>query len=170
MQAASESVTSLSIARHAVQFILHRAVEASPDRCCGVIGLSNSLVSKAAALPNSASNTLHHCEIGAHHAAGSSENSDLRHIAEQWRKCGITQCGTFFTTTDGEAPAVSELKQFEALLKREVPELSNAPITHLALMLNTAGCLEAFAYQIHQDLAVPVTLILEEDGQQQKNG
>jgi len=170
MQSASEPVTSLSIARHALQSVLHRAVEASPDRCCGIIGLNNSLISKAAALPNSASNTLDDCEIGAHPAAGNSENCDLRHMAEQWRECGITQCGTFFTTKNGEAPAISELKQFEALLKREIPELFGMPITHLALMLNTAGCLEAFAYQIHQELPVPVTLILEEDGQQQKNG
>ena len=61
-------------------------------------------------------------------------------------------------------------QQFEDLLKREIPELAGTPITHLALMLNTAGCLEVFAYQIHQGLPVPVTLILEEDGQQQKNG
>ncbi len=170
MQATSEPVTSLSIARHVVQSVLHRAVETSPDRCCGIIGLSNSLISRAATLPNSASNTLHHCEIAAHHAAGDSESCDLRHIAEQWRACGITQCGTFFTTADGETPIISELEQFEALLKREVPELTGTAITHLALILNRAGCLEAFAYQIHQGLPVPVTLILEEDGQQQKNG
>ena len=170
MQAASEPVTSLSIARHAVQFILYKAVEALPDRCCGIIGLSNSLISKAATLPNSASNSLHHCEIGAHHATGDSESCDLRHIAEQWSAQGITQCGTFFTTIDGEIPVISELEQFETLLKREIPELSGTPITHLALILNRAGCLEAFAYQIHQGLPVPVTLILEEDGQQQKNG
>lgn len=170
MPAVSKPVTSLSIARHAVQFILHRAIEALPDRCCGVIGLSNSLISKALALPNSASDTLHHCETGAHYAAGDSENCDLQHIAEQWSACGITQFGTFFTATGDETPTISELEQFEAVLKREAPELAGSPITHLALMLNTAGCLEVFAYQIHQGLPVAVTLILEEDGQQRKNG
>jgi hypothetical protein len=169
MQAISEPVTSLSIARHTVQFILRRAVETSPDRCCGVIGLSNSLISRASTLPNNASDTLHHCKIAAHHTAGDSENCDLQHITEQWRACGITQCGTFFTTTNGEAPAILELEQFEAVLKREVPELAETPITHLALILNKAGCLEVFAYQIYQGLTVPVTLILEEDGQQRKN-
>ncbi|MDT8376012.1 MAG: hypothetical protein RQ867_04645 [Mariprofundaceae bacterium] len=167
MQAVSKPVTSLSIARHALQSVLHRAVEASPDRCCGVIGLSNSLIRKALTLPNSASDTLHHCEIGADHAAAASESCDLRHIAEQWRKSGITQFGTFFTATDEAVPAVSELEQFEAVLKRDIPELPDMPIIHLALMLNTAGCLEAFAYQIHQGLPVAVALILEEDGQQQ---
>jgi len=170
MQAVSEPVTSLSIARHAVQSVLHRAVEVSPARCCGIIGLSNSLITKAVAITNSATNTIDHCEIVAHPDSEEIENSDLRHIFEQWKKEGITQYGTFFTIAGGDGPAISELLQFEAALKKAIPDLSDAPIIHLALMLNRAGCLEAFAYQIHQGLPVPVTLMLEEDGQQQKNG
>jgi len=170
MQAALKPVTHLSIARHALQFILHSAVEASPNRCCGMIGLRNTLICKAAALPNNASDSLHHCEIAVHSDVKTSQSCDLQHTAAKWKADGIVMFGSYFTATDEETPKVSELRQFETALKSALPELSSRPITHLALMLNTAGCLEAFAYQIHQGSVVPVTLILEEDGQQQKNG
>jgi len=169
MQAASKHITSLSIARHAVQFILHSAMDASPDRCCGIVGLNGTLISRAVALPNRASDTIRDCELAVHSGIERSKNCDLQHIADEWRDADISISGTYFTGT-GEVPDISELKKFENALTEKLPTLSSTPFTHLVLMLNTAGCLEAFAYRIDNGSLLPITLVLEEDGQQQKNG
>ena len=170
MQSVPEPVTSLSIARHAAQFILYTAANTAPDRCCGIIGLNNTLITRAFALPNRASDTLHHCEIGAHPAVEDSTIRDLRHMADQWSESDTVLSGTFFTAKGDVTPAISEITRLEAALKQAIPELTTTPITHLALVLNTAGCLEAFAYQIHHNALVSIPLMLEEDGQQHKNG
>jgi len=162
MPDSSESVISLSIARHAVQFILRLALDAEPKRCFGLIGhqKSASTISHAASLP----------DIGTEKYANAIlKNRDLQHILKKWTAQEIRPCGIFFTTENGTLPDNADIKKLEDSLKKSIPEFIGKPIIYLPLMLNTAGCLEAFAYLIGKDSFVSTALILEEDGQQREN-
>ncbi|MDX8403935.1 MAG: hypothetical protein R8K54_05960 [Mariprofundaceae bacterium] len=162
MPDSSESVTSLSIARHAVQFILRLALDAKPKRCFGLIGQkSASTISHAASLP----------DVGTEKYANEIlKNRDLQHILEKWTAQKIRPCGIFFTTENGKVPDYADMKKLEDSLKKSIPEFIGKPIIYLPLMLNTAGCLETFAYLIGKGSLVSTPLILEEDGQQRENG
>lgn len=162
MSDSSEPVTSLSIARHALQFILRLALDADPKRCFGLIGQkSASTISHSASLP----------DIGTEECANEIfNNSDLQHTLEKWSAQGITPCGIFLTTENGAIPDYSDIEALEESIKKSIPELSDNPIIYMPLMLNTAGCLEAFAYSIDKNSLTAIPLMLEEDGQQRENG
>ena len=158
----TEPVTSLSIARHALQFILRLALDAEPKRCFGLIGQKNgSIINHAASLPDIGTGEF---------ANGIFKNSDLQHILKKWTTQEITPCGIFFTTENGEIPDRSEMEKLGKSLIKSIPEFVEKPVIYMPLMLNTAGCLEAFAYLISNDSLNAVPLILEEDGQQRENG
>ncbi len=156
-----EAVTSLSIARHTVQFILFSALDANPKQCCGLIGQHESTISHAVLLPD--------IKL-VHSAKHIFQNSDLQHTLKHWKEQGVTPCGIFFTTVNGKVPAYSELKKSENFFKKTMAEFTEKPFIHMPLMLNTAGCLEAFSYRLGKDALLSIPLILEEDGQQIKNG
>ncbi|MES0372309.1 MAG: hypothetical protein ABUK11_08525, partial [Mariprofundaceae bacterium] len=130
----SEPVTSLSIARHALQFILRLALDAEPKRCIGLIGHKNSsTITHTASLP----------EIGTGECANEIfKNSDLQHTLEKWTADQITPCGIFFTCKNGEIPDYSAIAALEKSLLNSIPELTKSPVIYMPLMLNTAGCLE----------------------------
>jgi len=155
-------VASVSIARHAVQFILRSALAAGSVRCFGLIGRQNGLtINHATTLPvNGMAQSVEQMF----------ESCDLQHTLAAWSEQAITPCGIFFATENGEIPAPDELKRVEAALAKRAPAFAAIPLIHMPLLLNTAGCLEAFAYQIRADSLVSIPLLLEEDGQQAKNG
>lgn len=158
----SKPVASLSIARHALQFILRLALDAEPKRCFGLIGQkSTSIIDHAASLPDIGTGKFANLIF---------KNSDLQHTLKEWAKQEITPCGIFFTTENGEIPDYSDMKNLDDSLKKSMPDFIRKPVIYIPLMLNTAGCLEAFAYLIGKDSLTAVPLILEEDGQQRENG
>jgi len=158
----SKPVTSLPIARHTLQSILRTAIDAEPAQCIGIIGKKNSLTINQAA-------PIHYAE-GEKCADRIHKNSDLQHILELWKTEGIMPCGIFFTVESGEITDQAELEKLDAEFRKAAPHSTgDAPIL-MPLMLNTAGCLEAFAYHIDRNSLIPIPLTLEEDGQSVKNG
>jgi hypothetical protein len=153
----SESITSLSIARHTVQLILRSALDAEPMRCFGLIGRKNeSTISHTAPL------AIMGIQQSAAHVL---KNCDLQHILERWDKQSVVPCGLYFTTENGELPQIKELESYEKALTSASASLPGSALIHMPLMLNTAGCLEAFTYQLHENALVSIPLTLEEDGQ-----
>lgn len=158
----SKPVTSLSIARHTLQAILRTAIDAGESPCIGVIGRKNEL-------------TINHAvpitDAGREECADHpSKNSDLRHTLEAWKREKIVPCGIYFTVENDEIPDQSEFERLKAGLEEAVPELAGSMVILMPLMLNTAGCLEAFAYSFHRNSPISIPLTLEEDGQSTKNG
>ncbi len=162
MSDTSEPVTPLSIARHAVQFMLHSALNADPRPCFGLIGRKKgATINHAAPLP---------CTGAVQCAEQAFTDSNLQQTLEEWAAREITPCGLFFTIQDDRIPDCAKLERLAAVIKQAAPELAEKSFVYMPLALNTAGCLEAFAYQIRNDSLIPVPLILEEDGQETKNG
>jgi hypothetical protein len=156
------AVTSLSIARHTAQFILRCAIDAGSSQCSGLIGRKESIViNRAAPLPviGSSQSAVKHFSI-----------CDLKHTGQNWLEQAISPCGIFFSTDDGTIPSLEDLKLLENGFIETIPSYEKGPVILMPLLLNTAGCLEIFAYQILNETLLPIPLLLEEDGQQAKNG
>jgi len=152
-----EPATSLSIARHTLQFILRTALESDSNPCCGLIGCCEpSTIDHAMPL-----STTGMAEFGDF----PQQDCDLQHMAAKWHSADVKPCGTFFKSERNKAPAAATLHRHETAVKKAFPELAQAPLIHLSLMLNTAGCLEAFAYAVDGDSVSQIPLLLKEDGQ-----
>lgn len=158
----SKPVTSLSIARHTLQSILRTAIDAEPASCIGVIGCKNGLtINQAVPITDAGEEE---CAVHLY------KNSDLQHTLKAWKREEIMPCGIFFTVENGETADQAELERLKAEFKKAVPELADSRIILMPLMLDTAGCLEAFAYCLHRNVPISIPLMLEEDGQRAKNG
>lgn len=160
------TVSSISIARHAVQFMLRAAMEADPASCFGLIG-RNTKGEKGCTITHSSPFGLFRTPED---AAGLLANSDLQHMLKNWSTEGIAPCGIYFSTQNGIMPELSELQSLQNSVTTLVPIDADSCFILLPLLLNTAGCLEAFAYQIHDESLLSIPLQLAEDGQQAKNG
>jgi hypothetical protein len=95
---------------------------------------------------------------------------DLQHTLDSWQQQAIEPCGIYFSTENGTMPELAELKTMENALQEKVPACTGKVLILMPLMLNTAGCLEAFTYVINDETLLSVPLLLAEDGQQAKNG
>jgi len=169
-----EPNTSISIARHTVQFILRHALDAKTSSCLGLIGRkplphNDSAICYAVPITTSGASNFASTPI---------ENSDIQHTMQLWHQEEVQVCGSYFTTESGLAPDSAQFDQLLIFLDQTLQTvLANhyskppiSPLIHLPLLLGTAGCLEAFAYQITGEKPCPVPLLLAEDGQQAKNG
>jgi len=153
--------TSLSIARHTAQFILRAAMDAGSGYFFGLIGRTHSsTIDHATPLAQSESGEF--VEILSH-------NRDLKHTIENWLNAGIEPCGIYFISGSDEIPASRGMRQNEKDFTNCFPHSPETPVIHMPLMLNTAGCLEAFAFILDGDTARSVPLLLEEDGQESVN-
>jgi len=170
MSHACESLISISIARHTVQFMLRHALDAKASPCFGLIGRktlshNGSTILYAAPIATSGADNF---------AVSLLENSDIKHTTQRWQQKEIDVCGSYFTTEKGQVPEIEKLISLEQNLKAALTNhLSEPPassLIHMPLLLGTAGCLEAFAYQIKSDQLCSIPLLLAEDGQQAKNG
>ena len=95
---------------------------------------------------------------------------DLKHTLEKWHQQAIEPCGIYFSTGNGNMPEFGELKLLQEELQKSVPIFTGKPVILMPLMLNTAGCLEAFTYILAKESFISIPLLLAEDGQQTKNG
>lgn len=162
----SKSASSISIARHTVQFILRCAMDAEPGQCFGLIGRktiepNGPTITHAApqvGFGTTKSAVQHLCEC------------DLKHTLEKWQQQAIEPCGIFFSTKNGNMPELNELKSMEDILQKKIPTCADKAWILMPLMLNTAGCLEAFTYILAKESLISIPLLLVEDGQQTKNG
>lgn len=161
MSERSEPITSHSIARHTVQSILHSAVQADSGACFGIVACGRDSVINHAVPLESRDSAATFAEL----LAG---NSDLQHTVKLWRTQGILPCGAYFIS-DIFPPSAGELEAYEAALGNAFPELVARRLTHIVLKLNTAGCLEAFAFSLAGGKACPIPLTLLEDGQETQN-
>jgi len=166
----SKNVSSISIARHAMQFILRSAIDALPAHCFGLIGQEMDRKT----LGHKSFTVTHTSPQAAFGTAKSASqhliNCDLQHTIENWQQQAITPCGIYFSTENGTIPEIEELKSIEREFLKQFPATAESTPLLIPLMLNTAGCLEAFAYLIEGETLRSVPLLLVEDGQQAKNG
>ena len=153
-----------------MQLILRSAIDALPAHCFGLIGqetgrktLGHNSFTVTHTSPQATFGT-------AKSAAQHLINCDLRHTLENWQQQSILPCGIYFATENGTIPEIEELQSIEReFLKRVSVSAESSPLL-MPLMLNTAGCLEAFAYRVEGKTLRSVPLLLVEDGQQTKNG
>jgi len=170
MPANSNNVSSISIDRHTMQFILRSAIDALPARCFGLIGQESGRKAEG-----HKSFTITHTSPQAAFGAAKSAaqhliNCDLQHTLESWQQQSILPCGIYFSTENGKLPEVEALQSIEREFLKKVPACAESAPVLMPLMLNTAGCLEAFAYLMEGKTLQSVPLLLAEDGQQTKNG
>ncbi len=162
----SKNVSSISIARHTVQFILRSAMDTQPARCFGLIGRKPSALRDLTithATPQAVFGTTKS-------AARQLADCDMQHTLEDWQQQAIELCGIYFSTENGIMPEPGVLTAMENELRKKAPACSEKNLILMSLMLNTAGCLEAFTYILKDETLIPVPLLLAEDGQQTKNG
>jgi len=162
----SKNVSSISIARHTVQFILRSAIDAQPACCFGLIG-RNLLEQNGFTIVHASP----HAAFGmAKSAAQHLADCDLQHMLDNLQQQAIEPCGIYFSTKNGSMPALAELKAMKSDLQKIAPACTEKALILMPLMLNTAGCLEAFTYVIDDETVLSIPLLLAEDGQQTKNG
>lgn len=166
MSDTSKTVSSISIARHTAQFILRCAMDALPTQCFGLIG-RKALETKDCTIAHAAPQAAFGMTKS---AAQYFSECDLKHTVENWQKQAIEPCGIYFSTESGNMPGLNELKPMQNELQKWVPAFAGKPMILMPLMLNTAGCLEAFTYIISDETLLSIPLLLAEDGQQTKNG
>ena len=166
MSDTSNIVSSISIARHTVQFMLRAAIEADPATCFGLIG-QNTKGENGSVITHSSPLGLFRTPED---AAGLLANSDLQHTLKEWSTQGITPCGIYFSTPKGILPGLNELQSLQNRACELLSSDSESRFILIPLLLNTAGCLEAFAYHIHNESLLSIPLQLAEDGQQANNG
>jgi len=141
-------------------------MDAQPARCFGLIGrkpLEQNSLTITHASPQAVFGTA---KSDAQHFS----DCDLQHTLERWQQQVIEPCGIYFSTENGTMPELAELKAMEIELQKKVPACTGKALILMPLMLNTAGCLEAFTYVINEKTLRSVPLLLAEDGQQAKNG
>lgn len=141
-------------------------MDALPARCFGLIGRETlgkngftiARAASQAAFGTTKSAAQHICEC------------DLQHTVANWQQQGIEPCGIFFSAEGGNLPELDELKSMQHELQKKIPSSAGDACILMPLMLNTAGCLEAFSYIIAEESLLSLPLLLAEDGQQAKNG
>lgn len=138
---------TLSIERHAVQYILHASLDGSGNACTGVIGCRhNGIISHAVVVSDM-------------------QPDALITACNNWQQQGISPCGTFSASDESDTPDLEEVAELHTLLRQTCRHSSTGEALHLLVSLNTKGCLETQAFRLEEGQVVTIPLVLLEDGQ-----
>ncbi|MFQ5581502.1 MAG: hypothetical protein ACE5F3_02610 [Mariprofundaceae bacterium] len=154
MPYSATSATPLSIARHPLQCILHEAMSAQPECCCGLFACENGTVFATASIINRARRLKDDCDM---------DIQDIRTQLHRWRQQGVHFCGIYHASSAGRIPNVAFMEKLEHTVKKAAPEETEHDIVHLLLALDTEGRLEVHAFYCRQGTAIEITLALEDD-------
>jgi len=141
--------SGLLIVRHAVQALLHRVLNAAPQRICGLMGGRNNIVE-----------VVYPCNQN-HPVSGCIENA-----MQSWKSEGMSPLAIYASsaspddTTDilhGEA-----LRNIAGTDAAAIARLRQLPL--LLVRLDIKGRLEAILYAISPAGKIELPLVLQEDG------
>lgn len=150
--------TSVSIARHAVQAMLHHALETRPGPCCGLLaGKCDDILMTAPFA----------CKGGDPTGNDGLRVGDLEHTLQEWKQRGMALVGVYRSFSEHEEIGPGAFTAVQDMLQEKSSAHGNAPgqWLHLAVLLDTEGRLEIDAYQARDGQWTEVPLLLYEDGE-----
>jgi len=140
--------SSLSITRHAIQFIWHTVLQNNNTHAFGILG-------------SEVIGSIHHAID-----ANMDHGDELNHIAQTWQHANINICGIFQCSK----PTLESIKTTQQALSTSFKLPHDSPFLIVQIILDTKGCLEAEVWLYRDNHLECMPFIMTEDGQLKVNG
>ncbi len=153
---------SLSIARHAMQFIWQTSLSAQDNSIIGLLGsqikgeIDNATHTQLwrVSPPEAYEDVMQltHTEAAL---------TKLKQVSQTWQDNQIVLSGVYQCAR----PTISAMKNTEKLLSPHFKQHDNMPFIHLNISFDTKGVLESEAWILKNGQAIQIPMLLTEDGQ-----